>query len=267
MKNFFSFLLTLTVCFVALLEPASAAGLNRDAKATLFEETVSAPLWCEVTIDLSPFKEKGDKKLAKARDSALIEAENKVNASLVAKIAAQKELEIMPETIEFIACLKLLEEDVSGKYGKSFRVEENGKKINKATFRFRLQCGDVSKINPFRLKRFDGSKGTIGKFTDRKDHWEFIAFGYAFYEGFEDIDTKVRIAAGRALDSGCEAIIAKAAELGVTDEAAQAKIRETIKGKKDYQGSYGVPGCGVKMELLLPVRINKKDAAVSFMPE
>ncbi len=252
---------------LTVLAPVSATELSREAKAKLFAEIAAAPLWCEVTVDLSPFKEKGDKKMAKAREMALTEAENRVNALLVAKIAAQKELEIRPETIDLTACLKLSEEDASEKYGKVFRVKEDGKKINKVSYRFKLQCQKVAEINPFLRKPLAAEKGAINKFSERQDYWEFIAAGYAFYEGFEDIETKVKIAAARALDNGCEAIIAKAAELGVTDETVQEKIREKIKEKKDYQGFYGVPGCGVKLEVVLPVRINKKDAAVSFMPE
>ena len=47
---------------LTLIAPVNAAEMNREAKAKLFEEIASAPLWCEVTVDLSPIKEKGDKK-------------------------------------------------------------------------------------------------------------------------------------------------------------------------------------------------------------
>ncbi|WP_346355574.1 hypothetical protein [Azotosporobacter soli] len=261
-------IMQIMVCLVCLLEltsVVSATELNKAAKAKLFTEIVTTPVWYETTVDLSQLKERGDKRKEKGRELALLDAENKVNELLIAKVVAQKEFEIAKDAVDFAAYVKIVEEDNGEKYGKPFKAVENGNKVLKATYRFKLQCQQVDEINPFFNKTIAESKGSIKDFKETADYWDFVANGYGFYEGFEDIDTKVRITAMRALDSGCEAIIAKVSELGIKDEETQQKLRDKIKENRNYVGEYGIPGFAVKAEIVMTVRISKKDAAISFL--
>ncbi len=257
--------MTALLCLCTLTGVASAAELNKAAKAKLFTEIVATPVWYETTVDLSQLKERGEKRKEKARELALSDAENKVNELLIAKVVAQKEFEIAKDAVDFASHVKIVEEDKSEKYGKPFKVAENGNKVLKATYRFKLQCQQVDEINPFFNKTIAESKGSIRAFKETDEYWDFVATGYGFYEGFEDIDTKVRITAMRALDSGCEAIIAKISDLGIKEEETQQKLRDKIKENRNYVGEYGVPGFAVKAEIVMNVRISRKDATISFL--
>jgi hypothetical protein len=166
-------LMQIMVCLVCLLEltsVVSAAELNKAAKAKLFAEIVATPVWYETTVDLSQFKERGDKRKEKARELALSDAEKKVNELLIAKVVAQKEFEIAKDAVDFGAYVKIVEEDNGEKYGKPFKVAENGNKVLKATYRFKLQCQQIDEINPFFNKTVVESKGNIKAFKKTNNY-------------------------------------------------------------------------------------------------
>lgn len=260
-------LLFCALWLVGMTSGGQAAELNREAKAKLFGELIATPAWYEVTVDLSDYKERGDKRNDKARAAAQSEAEARANEQLIAKVAAQPELEIGKEMVDFSACVKVVEEDKSERYGKVLKVKENGEKRLKATYRFKVACEQAEAINPFRSKSVAARKGGIREFKETAEYWDVVATGYGSYEGFEDIGTKVRIGAMRALDSGSEAVIEKLAEAGIKDEETQQKLREKIKEKRDYAGAYAVSGFAVNLEVVVPVRISKKDGSLFFLPQ
>ncbi len=247
------------LCFFALVTGANAAELTKEQKAEIFNDVVSEPIWCEATVNSS------NRTYEKSKKIALMGVEFDSRRIIRGKVIETRSLQIPQGSVDFSSIIKVIDEDTSGNYGKEIVVIENGNEVPKITFRFKMQCQEVKDINPFISKEANLEKGFIKDFKETESYWEFVGVGHGFYESFEDIDSKNRLAGKMAKDSGCEAIINKVIELGITDKNVHEKMVEQIKAKRNYGGIYWVRGCGVKFDMYLPIRISKEDYSVSFL--
>lgn len=238
---------------------ASSEGLSESEKAKLFNQVMDIPVWVEKTVGLS------GRTIEKGRDIAIFSSELDARRIFRERIVQTDGLNLTKDMIDFSELVKVTEEDTTGNYGKPYQIEKDGNIIMNATFRFKMKCEKVREINPFVKKLPYNRPSIIKEFKETDDYWEIVAVGYGFYESFEDIDSKIKISSTQGIDSACDAIINKVAELGITDKEMQEKIIKSIKAKKNYGGVYRVLGCGVELDAHVPIRINKKDASVSFI--
>ncbi|WP_371364897.1 hypothetical protein SRRS_54060 [Sporomusa rhizae] len=234
---------------------ANSGELSESAKAALFNKTIDMPVWVEKTVSLGHSTVEDAKKFAES--GARFDARRILRERIIQTEGLNLTRDIFDVPTEVI------DEDTTGKYGKSFFDEGTG--VTKITFRFKVQCEKSRNINPFEKKGPYNRPAIIKEFKETDAYWEIVAVGYGFYESFEGIDSKNRISGERGIDSACGLIINKVKELGITDQVAQENIAKSIKAKKNYGGTYRVWGCGVEVEAHVPIRINKKDASVSYI--
>lgn len=237
--------------------PYNLSTAEMQKSATLFNQIVETPIWVEETVQVRG----GDTERAKT--FAIFSAKRDVRKLLVDKISQNNTLRIPRYSVDF-SNMEIVQEDIEGKYGR-LTENNNGADDEKITFRFLVQCQKANEINPFVKKQPYSKPAIIMEFKEFDDYWEIVAAGYGFYEGFEDIDYKNGLAFRSGIDSACQAIVNKAAELGATDEAMQKQIINTIMSKRNYGGIYHVLGCGVETDARIPIRLYKKDYSIKFI--
>lgn len=238
---------------------ASSEELSEGEKAKIFNQAMDVKLLVESTVELT------GRTIEKARDIAIHNSELQAKKIFRERISNTNGLNITKDMIDFSGLVKAIDEDTTGNYGKPYEAEKDGKVVMKVKFLFKIKCEKINEINPFLEKLPYNKPSIIKEFKDTDDYWEIFAVGYGFYESFEDIDYKRGISARKGVDSACDAVINKISELGITDKKMQESIVKSIKARKGYGGVYRVLGCGVETDVYIPIRINKKDATVSFI--
>lgn len=237
--------------------PYNLSAVELQKSAMLFSQIVGTPIWIEETAQVIG----GDTE--RAKKFAIMSAKMDGRKLLVDQISQNNALRIPRYSVDF-SNMEIVQEDAEGKYGKMIE-NNNGTEEEKITFRFLVQCQKANEINPFVKKQPYSKPAIITEIKEFDDYWEIVAAGYGFYEGFEDIDYKRELSFQSGIDSACQAIVNKAAELGATDETTQNQIINTIKSKRNYGGIYYVLGCGVETDARIPIRLYKKDYSIKFI--